>query len=247
MSDQDYMYEISVATDYGAQFGRDSYRARVPLDRARMAGIIGYLNALNAPYRDGARIYRWRLFNDNCVHVVHNALAAAGLWAPWRTGRNPALAAFNFPVPKNAFVDLMRRACDLPLDDPQYLYEDRAARAALLAAGTLPTAPGALASAHPAVPHNDVYDVERLRLIFYDNRFWGPYHGRFKTIFSAPRYTDLRANFSDFAARYAAAQARKRAPHLSAARALFQTRYEEHLARQAAQLRHYIARLDQAA
>lgn len=243
MSDHDYMYEISVATDYGAQFGRDSFRARVPLDRARMSAIIEYLNALNTPYRTGERIYRWRIFNDNCVHVVHNALAAAGVWAPWPAGQFFAAAAFNFPVPKNAFAELTRRANDLPLDDAQSLFEDTSARACLLATGTLPTAPGALASHHRALGGNDVYDVEKLRLIFFDSFFCGAHRRQCNAIFAAPRYTDLHANFRDFATRYAVAMARPRRRRFSGARALFQTRYEEHLARQAAWLAPQLARL----
>jgi hypothetical protein len=246
MSDHDYMYEISVATDYGAQFGRDSYRARIPLNRARMAAIIAYLNALNAPFRAGERLYRWRIFNDNCVHVVHNALAAAGVWAPWPTGQHPALSAWNFPVPKNAFTELARRANDLPLDDAQALFEDAHARACLLTHGTLPTAPGGLASHHPALGRNDVYDIENLRLIFFDSIFCGAHRRQCNAIFAAPRYTDLHMNFRDFAARTAVARARPRARHIKGARALFQNRYEEHLARQTAWLGEHLPRLEAA-
>ena len=206
MSERDYMYEISVATDYGAQFGRNSYRARLPLDRARMIKIVEFLNGLNAPYREGRRTYHWRVLNNNCVHVAHNALAAAGIWAPWPTGQFFALAAFKFPVPKNAFVDLMLRTNDLPIEDMRSLYKDKAARKTLLATGTLPTAPGALAYGEPAIADNEFYDVARLRLIFYDNPIWGPYRFRFKRIFSTPRYYDLHENLRYFAAKYAAAR-----------------------------------------
>ena len=245
MSDYDYMYEISVATDFGAQFGRDSYRARLPLDRTRMGALIDYLNAANAPYRAGQRIYRWKLLNDNCVHLTHNALAAAGAWAPWRTGQFFAFAAFRFPVPKNEFVDLVLRGNDLPLDDAQALYEDDAARGALLTTGTLPTAPGALASTVSAIANNDIYDVTRLRLIFYDNRIWGPYHGHFKRILSQPRYADLHANFRHFAARYAEAQTQPRPRRLRGAQALFQNRYEEYISCQVAILDDHLARLEE--
>lgn len=247
MSDRDFMYEISVATDYGAQFGRDSFRARIPLDRARMGALVDYLNALNAPYRAGQRLYRWRLFSDNCVHVAYNALAAAGFCAPWPTGRFIALAAFNFPVPKNAFVDVLRRANALPLDDARFLYEDEAARRALLSTGTLPAAPGALASHHPALAGNDVYDVARLRLIFFENPRWGPYRRWCREIFSTPYYTSLPENFRHFAALCAAALARPRPRHLSGPRLAFQLRYEDYLARQAAWLAAQSARLKAAA
>jgi hypothetical protein len=246
MSERDYMYEISVATDYGAQFGRESFRARVPLDRTRIGAMVDYLNAINAPYRAG-KTYHWRLFNDNCVHVSHNALAAAGLWAPWPTGQFVPFAAWRFPVPKNAFVDVLRRANDLPLEDAQALYEDDAARSALLTTGNLPVAPGALASIGPAITNNDVYDVDRLRLIFFDNFVWGPYRFHFKRIFATPHYTDLRANLQHFAARYAAAQARPKTRHLRSSAKMFQSRYEDHLARQAETTSRQLARLEHAA
>lgn len=246
MSERDYMYEISVATDYGAQFGRDSFRARAALDRPRIGAMVDYLNALNAPYRAG-KTYRWRLFNDNCVHVAHNALAAAGLWAPWPTGQLVPLACWRFPVPKNAFVDLLLRANDLPLEDAQGIYEDESARSILLTTGNLPVAPGALAGTGPAITNNDVYDVDRLRLIFFDNFIWGPYRFHFKRIFTTPHYTDLRANLRHFSTRYAAAQALPSPRRLRGGREMFQSRYEDHLARQAEATSRQLARLECAA
>jgi hypothetical protein len=244
MTDRDYMYEISVATDYAAQFGRDTFRARVPLDRARMGAIVEFLNGLNAPYRDEQRIYRWRVLNNNCAHVAHNALAAAGLWDPWPTGQFFAIAAFKFPVPKNEFVDLVLRTSDLPIEDAQALYEDAHARRALLSTGTLPTVPGALASVGAAIGDNDIYDVARLRLIFYDNPFWGPYRHRLKRIFTTPRYIDLHANLRHFADRYAMVETRRGAARLTGERALFQDCYEKHIAQEAAKLGRQLAMLE---
>ena len=54
----------------------------------------------------------------------------------------------------------------------------------------------------PAIQPNEVYDTN-LRLIFYDEALFGPYRHRFEAIFREPRYTDLSANFADFATRYA--------------------------------------------
>ncbi len=238
MAERDYMYEISVATDYAARFGRDTYRARIPLDHGRMAAIVDYLNGLNAPYRDGAKLFRWRLFNNNCVHIAHNALAAAGVWAPWPTGQLAARAMFKFPVPKNTLVDLMLRANDLPIQNTQAVYEDAAARDALLAHGALPTAPGALALAGRAITDNEVYDVERLRLIFFDNPFWGPYRFRFARIFSEPRYFDLRENLRHFAGVYAKAQGHNHGGDT------FNGRYGEYIALQAAKVERHLAELE---
>ena len=81
---RDFKYEVSIATDYGVDLARDRYCARVPLDRARMAKVVRYLNALNAPYRAGEKTFHWQVLRNNCAYLAHNALAAAGLWPEWR-------------------------------------------------------------------------------------------------------------------------------------------------------------------
>lgn len=246
MSKRDYMYDISVATDYALRFGRDVYRARVPLDRARMALVVDFLNGLNVPYRAGAKEYRWRLFNDNCSHVVHNALAAAGVWRPWPTGQFFAIAAFNFPVPKNEFVDLVLRANDLPIEDPRALYEDEVARWLLLEHHALPAGTGALAQAERAVRDNAVYDTAKLRLIFYDHHILGKYRGRFARIFSEPRYFDLYTNLRHFQMRCGAAQKNRRAARpdaRDAARARFYASYDRAIACAAAEVERHLAAL----
>jgi hypothetical protein len=249
MADRDFMYEISVGTDYAAQFGRDIFRARIPLDRARMGAMVDYLNALNRPYRDGVRRFDWKLFNNNCCHVAHNALAAAGVWRPWPTGRFFALAAFNFPVPKNELVDLILRANDLPVEDPLALYNDDAARRALLDTGALPVGPGALVIAAPAIRDNEVYDIERLKLIFFDNPFWGGYQTRLARILTDPRYTDLRANLRHFGKIFAAARARPAASPLpeNGEKRQFVLQYQAYLAGQAASAARLLADMDHAA
>ncbi|MDE2239371.1 MAG: hypothetical protein KGJ73_05505 [Rhodospirillales bacterium] len=230
MSDEAFKYEISVATDYACCFGRDAYRARLPMNTAQMAAIVNYLNALNEPYRTGEKLYHWRLLNDNCVHVAHNALAAAGVWPAWPTGQFFIRAAFKFPVPKNSIIDLAARANDLELENPEALFQDQAARMALQTHGNLPTGPGGLTSIAHAAQNNEVYDTRKLRLIFYDNPFWGPYRFRFRRMFAEPRYTTLGANLRHFARRYAQAAARH-APG-SRAPAAFMDRYDSHIAAQ---------------
>ncbi|MGO8914983.1 MAG: hypothetical protein ACLQJR_03655 [Stellaceae bacterium] len=201
MSARDYKYDVSAATDYAVGFGRDRYCARVPMDRGRMSRMVEYLNRLNAAYRDGSKEFEWNVFTNNCSHVSHNALAAAGLWDEWPMGRPLLLSVLDFPVPKNEFVNLMRRANDLPIASLDAVYEDAASRQALLQMASLPTAPGALAEAEPAVQDNDVYATD-LSLIFYDDPIFGSYQKRFEQIFAEPRYVDLRANLRYFAALY---------------------------------------------
>src|SRR5713226_3652816 len=198
MSRRDYKYDVSVATDYAIGFGRDRYCARVPLDRERMARIVDFMNALNVDYRDGKKEFDWDVLSNNCSHVAHNALAVAGVWGTWETRRFFLFSAFDFPVPKNEFVNLMRRTNDMDIRDLDEVYDDDAARQALMRLDVLPTVPGALAEAEPAVHSNEVYDTD-LSLIFYDDPITGRYRRRFDRIFTEPRYTDLRANLSYFA------------------------------------------------
>jgi hypothetical protein len=190
-----------VSTDYAVGFGRDRYCARVPLDREKMTRIVDYLNGLNVPYRDGKKEFEWDVLRNNCSHVAHNALAAAGVWDEWPTGQFLLLAALDFPVPKNEFVNLMRRTNDFPVQDISAIYEDAAARNALTQMASLPTEPGALAEAEPAVQQNEVYDSPT-SLIFYDDPIFGSYQRRFDRIVSEARYLDLRANLLHFAALY---------------------------------------------
>lgn len=197
MSDRDYRYELSVATDYAIGIGRDRYCARVPIDRARMGGVVAYLNSVNLPYRQGLKAFEWDVLRDNCAHLTHNALATVGLWRHWPTDRSLLVAAFDFPVPKNEFVNLMDRVTDLPVDDPEMLWNDRELRNALLIQNWIATRPGGLAEAARVVADNAMYDTD-LRLIFYDDPITGRYQRRFDATFRDPRQTDLRTNLDDF-------------------------------------------------
>jgi hypothetical protein len=197
----DFKYEISASTDFAIAFGRNRYCGRVPLDRSQMTRIVTFLNGLNEPYRTGAAIFDWNLFTHNCAHMNHNALAAAGLWEPWEIDRFFLIALFDFPVPKNEFVNLMRRTNDFPIDDLEAVYDDAAAKQLLLHEDRLPTQPGAIADIGSIIPQNDLYDTES-NIIFYDDPIVGRYQDRFDNILSEKRYTELQANFRYFSALY---------------------------------------------
>jgi hypothetical protein len=240
MSRIDFMYDMSIATDYAINLGRDRYCARVPLDRAKMAGIVEYLNAVNAPYRSGQQVFEWNVLQNNCSHLAHNALAHAGLWPEWGTDRPLIISAFDFPVPKNEFVNLMRRTNDMPITDPDAMYEDETARAATIGQGWIATGPGGLAEAERAVRPNDVYNTD-LRLIFYDDPIFGHYQKRWDEIWSDPRYANLHANLDHFARLYSTILTTK--PRLETgvsatgkARAAFYAKYYQTIAAEKAKL-----------
>lgn len=236
----DFMYEVSIATDYAIAFGRDRYCARVPVTRAQMAKIVAYLNGVNAVYRDGSKEFVWNVLQNNCTHLAHNALAAAGFWNDWETDQFILFAAFDFPVPKNEFVNAMRRANDLDLTDIDAIYRDRAARDSLIENDRLPAEPGVIAEAEPVVQDNDIYDT-KLNLIFYDQPLLGPYERRFRAIFAESRYTDIEANLRYFSALYRQIEAQRQPFEVrqvddDTSRATFYARFYDHIERDAAQV-----------
>ena len=197
-SARDWKYEVSIGTDWGIALARGRYCARVPVTQAQMGRMVDFLNGQNAPYREGRRVFEWSVFNDNCIHLAHNALAAAGIWGVWPTERWLPIAIFDFPVPKNEFVNLMRRTNDEWLADPGAVYRDLAARGDLLGDGRLPSSPGGLAEAEGARVPNDVYDTD-LASIFYDDPVTGRYRRRFARIYGEARYLEAGANRAYFA------------------------------------------------
>ena len=221
VSQEDYKYEISIATDYAINFGRGRFCARVPVSRAQMVRMIAFLNAQNEPYRDGSKIFQWSVFQDNCIHLAHNALAAAGLWEARPLDEPLVLAFFDFPVPKNEFVDVMRRTNDPPDLDPSAIYHDAYAVRSLMRFGRLPWIPGALADGHPPRQPNEVYDTD-LALIFYDKPIIGQYQERFDNIFNNPRYLDFAQNLEYFAGLYRQVAADRKPLETLLARSEFQ-------------------------
>jgi hypothetical protein len=246
MSVRDYMYNVAIGTDYAIDIDRYRYCARVPLDRDKMGSIVRYLNGLNEPYRTGAKVFHWNVLRDNCTYLAHNALAVVGLWPQLPPDRPLLLAAFDFPVPKNEFVNVMWRTNNMPIADPDALYDDATARKALLQLDWIATEPGALAEATPEIEPNEIYN-DHLRLIFYDEPVFGHFQTRFNKIFAEPRYTDLTANLTHFSSLYAAILARPQTPHANAARAAFEQRYRDVIAAEKAKVDSALARLSGAA
>lgn len=196
-----FKYEISVATDYAIAFARNRYCARVPLSRPQMVKVVNFLNSQNQPYKDGKKNFEWNILTHNCSHINHNALAAADIWSEWEMDRFILISMFDFPVPKNEFVNLMRRTNDLPIDNLEAIFHDRSARALLLNEGRLPTQPGALVDLGAIVQPNEIYDTHS-RIIFYDDPITGAFQRRFDAILTQPRYFRVRDNLAYFAALY---------------------------------------------
>ena len=173
--------------------------------------MVDYLNAVNAPYRSGQQVS-----TGTCWKTI------ARIWrimcSPWRAvlagvADRPPISdlPFDFPVPKNEFVNLMRRTNDMPIADPSALYDDATARVTLMREGWIATGPAGSPRRRASIQPNEIYDTD-LRLIFYDDPPFGHYQRPLRDrIFSEPRYTDLTANLRYFSALYAAILAGRRA------------------------------------
>jgi len=188
-----WKYEVSVGTDYGISLGRGRFCARVPVNREQLAAMVAYLNAQNAPYRAREREFEWKLVQDNCIHLAHNALASAGVWKEWPTDQPLLLAVFDFPVPLNEFVALMRRTDETALLDRRNLHADTPARTTLIQFDQLPVRPGAIMESRPPQSPNALYDTD-VKLIFYDDPNLGRYPRWFRMIRQDPARFDLHAN-----------------------------------------------------
>lgn len=247
-------YEVSVATDYAIGLGRNRYCARVPLSRPQLVAVIDYLNGLNQPYRDGGKVFEWNVLSHNCSHINHNALTAAGVWEAWPMDRLKIISAFDFPVPKNEFINLLRRLNDYPIDDLDALYDDDFAREAFLRHDRLPSEPGAIVDLGIIAAPNEVYATES-RIIFYDEPLTGRYQRRYNAMLGEPRYLHLRDNLAWFAGRYRMildqrkplawyVQRRRFGSEVErAAFTRFHARYFDYIARRAAEVARQLATL----
>jgi hypothetical protein len=209
-SRRDWQYEMSVGTDYGIALARGRFCARIPVTEAQRDTMIGFLNDKNRPYREGRAEFHWSLFRDNCIHLAHNALAAAGFWEEWPTHAGWVWSVLNFPVPRNTLVNLLRHATDTAL------LRDLGANEGFRRFGVLPIRPGVLMDSRPPLTPNEVYETD-LRLIFYDQPLFGPYQRWFDALQANPALHDPAANRAWVAAAYRAALAEGPNPPLAAA------------------------------
>ncbi|OFZ54780.1 MAG: hypothetical protein A2428_17290 [Bdellovibrionales bacterium RIFOXYC1_FULL_54_43] len=201
MSDEEYMLEETIGTDYAINFGRSLYCARIPISDEMLGSMVKYLNSLNEKYYHSGTPYNWSGISDNCTHTTRNALAAADVWKQALTNRFILRQLFNIAAPSNNFVELARRGNDLPLDDPMAIYRDPIARKAVLENHWLPTQHGVLIERVPIHHDNQVFK-EFSQIEFLAVPGISPYRARFKKMMTESRYHDLRTNLLWFIERY---------------------------------------------
>lgn len=198
--------EHFLGTDFALAYGRSAYCVRFPLPEAALARVVDYLNTLNDSYAIGRREYQWSGVSDNCAHVLHNALAAAGFWGEQSVRAFIVQQFFNLAIPVDQFSDAAL-LLDVGVENPLAVYDRPALRRLLLREGWLPIGHGAIFRVIPVHQRNAVYDTELTFFTLTD--LLGLKNARVGTLLDDARFTDLEYNLLSFERRYEALLARE--------------------------------------
>jgi hypothetical protein len=216
---EEFIARHSIGTDFALNFARTAYCARLPVSRDALTKVVDYLNSTNESAQKSG--YTWNMYTNNCSHVAHNALAAAGVWDP-KVARGPgainvardvvsvarALALSqmsDFSFPANSFVRLYEAGNERPIDDALAAFRNHDVRRTM-GDGWMTTGPGALIAAYPIhdAGRNQMFALGRDPFLFSVPMLWDK-ADKFKMLTGhAPSIvTDLDANLATYRERYA--------------------------------------------
>ena len=145
---------------------------------------------------------RWTS-HDNCVHTLHNALAAAGVWKPKSVRTTKLRQFFNLAVPANTFVELAFLSNEYPIENFSRIRADPLRWKGLVENNWLPAVPGALVRTMPVHQVNLLYDT-MLRLFVLKGLLRDDTTKRVQRLMSDGRYLQIDANLRYFYDRYTA-------------------------------------------
>jgi hypothetical protein len=203
----------SIGTDYALRFGRTVFCTRVPMDEPMLRKVMDYLNDLNDLYHEGEVDYEWSGYSDNCVHTLHNAIAAAGIWKPKSVRAIKVRQFFNLAIPANTFVNLAFLINEFPLEDFKKVRGDERSWNTLVNEGWLPTGPGTVVRTMAVHQQNELYDT-KYRMFLLEGWFTRGTTKRAVTLLSDGRYSSLDANLRYFKDRYERILAEREDPDL---------------------------------
>jgi hypothetical protein len=163
--------------------------------------VMDYLNALNDEYWTGNADYQWSGYSDNCVHTLHNALAAAGVWKPKSIRATKLRQLFNLALPANTFIDLAFLSNLYPIEDFGEIRGDELQWRNLATKDWLPATPGVLVGMMPVLQVNALYDT-KFRLFALGGFFSNGVIKRAQILLTDGRYMELDANLRYFYERY---------------------------------------------
>ena len=219
MRPEEFVVRHSIGTDFALNFARTAYCARLPMSRDAIGNVVAYLNSANESAQKSG--YIWNMYTNNCSHVAHNALAAAGVWDP-KVARGPgainvardvisvarALALSqmsDFSFPANNFVRLYEAGNERPVNDALAAFRNHDVRRTMND-GWITTGPGALIATYPIhdASRNQMFTPGRDPFLFSVPMLWDK-ADTFKMLTrDAPSIlTDLPANLAQYRERYA--------------------------------------------
>jgi hypothetical protein len=131
MSDEEFVARQTTNTDWAVSFARDSACTRMPVNKAQISAMIDSLNQRNEEYTTGKVEFSWDEFSNNCVTLMHNALAQAGIRKPIST-KSPSLFGKigkalkdDLPIPGLDTVKLTEYANDISkIDSAEKVFAD---------------------------------------------------------------------------------------------------------------------------
>ncbi len=197
----DFVAQDSIGTDFALRFGRTVFCTRLPMPAEMMAQVRDYLNSLNDEYWNGDADYQWSGYSDNCVHTLHNALAAASVWKPKSIRGTKLRQLFNLAIPANTFIDLAFLSNRYPIEDFGKIRSDELHWESLTTKGWLPATPGVLLKVLPVLQVNALYDT-KFRLFVLGGFFSSEVIKRAQILLTDGRYLQLDANLRYFYERY---------------------------------------------
>jgi hypothetical protein len=204
-SEDEFIYRVAsdtLGTDFAINFGRTIFCSRLPVTRGMMEKIVENLNEQNRKYVSGETEYKWSGYYNNCSHVLHNSLAAAGVWSSKSVQSYVLKQFFNLSIPANETINLAHLSTNYPIEDFYKIYRDDVKRKTLLEENWLPTQHGALFQTIRVHQNNDLYDTG-VSIMVVQWPLFKQKSRKIRAIFDDPRYTtDLRANLSSFKERY---------------------------------------------
>jgi len=226
MTTNEFTVWQSIGTDFALNFARTAYCARLPISRDAIGNVIAYLNRANENAQKTG--YTWNMFTNNCSHVVHNALAAAGIWDAkvvrgagaidvtkdvLSVAKVLALGRMSdFSFPANNFVRLYEAGNERPIDDALAAFRNHDVRRTM-EDGWISTRPGALIATYPMwdASRNRMFAPGRDPFLFSVPVLWDKEEKFKKLTRHAPSIvTDLGANLAHFRERYSKTLANQR-------------------------------------
>ena len=209
----DFVAQSAIGTDFALRFGRSVFCARLPMSEDMLTEAMDYLNDLNDEYYHGEADYHWSGFADNCVHTLHNALAAAGVWKPKSTRAVKIRQFFHMAVPANTFVELAFLSNGYPIENYDKIRRDELYWNNLKERGWLPATPGALVKTLAVHQDNELYD-SKFRMFSLEGWFSTKTLNKAHQLLTDGRFTSIDANLRFFDDRYGRILAEQTDPNL---------------------------------